>query len=29
MDFPGLSLREAIETFTAAAYGDKLSFSHA
>jgi uncharacterized protein (DUF362 family) len=27
--FPGLSLREAIETFTAAAYGEKLTFEHA
>ena len=29
MDFPGLSLRHAIEKFTAAAYGEKLTFSHA
>jgi uncharacterized protein (DUF362 family) len=29
MQFPGLSLRQAIETFTSAAYGEKLDFSHA
>jgi len=29
MDFPALSLREAIEAFTAAAYGERLSFEHA
>jgi uncharacterized protein (DUF362 family) len=28
MEFPGLSLREAIETFTAAAYGETLTFEH-
>ena len=29
MEFPGMSLREAIEAFTAAAYGERLSFEHA
>jgi uncharacterized protein (DUF362 family) len=29
MEFPGLDLRQAIETFTSAAYGEKLDFSHA
>jgi uncharacterized protein (DUF362 family) len=29
LEFPGLSLREAIQTFTAAAYGETLSFSDA
>jgi uncharacterized protein (DUF362 family) len=29
MDFPGLSLTEAIERFTAAAYGRRLTFQHA
>jgi uncharacterized protein (DUF362 family) len=29
MDFPGLSVREAIEAFTSAAYGERLTFSHA
>ncbi|MDQ3810574.1 MAG: DUF362 domain-containing protein [Chloroflexota bacterium] len=29
MDFPGLGLQQAIETFTAAAYGQRLTFSHA
>jgi uncharacterized protein (DUF362 family) len=29
MEFPGLSMREAIETFTAAAYGERLTFEHA
>lgn len=28
MEFPGLSLKEAVETFTEAAYGEKLSFGH-
>jgi uncharacterized protein (DUF362 family) len=29
MEFPGLNLRQAIETFTAAAYREKLTFTHA
>src|SRR5205807_10114680 len=29
MEFPGLSLKEAIGTFTAAAYGERLTFEHA
>lgn len=29
MAFPALSLREAIEAFTAAAYGERLNFEHA
>jgi uncharacterized protein (DUF362 family) len=29
MEFPGLSLREAIEVFTEAAYGERLTFEHA
>ena len=29
MEFPALSLREAIEAFTAAAYGERLTFEHA
>lgn len=29
MDFPGLAMREAIETFTSAAYGRRLTFEHA
>jgi uncharacterized protein (DUF362 family) len=29
IDFPGLSLREAIEAFTQAAYGERLTFEHA
>ena len=29
MEFPGLDLRQAIETFTSVAYGEKLDFSHA
>src|SRR5918911_4400854 len=29
MDFPGLSLKQAIEEFTAAAYGERLTFEHA
>ena len=29
MDFPALSLRAAIEAFTEAAYGERLSFEHA
>ena len=29
MEFPALSLREAIEAFTEAAYGERLSFEHA
>ena len=29
MQFPGLSLRQAIETFTEAAYGRRLTFEHA
>jgi uncharacterized protein (DUF362 family) len=29
MQFPGLGLREAIEAFTSAAYGERLTFSHA
>lgn len=29
MEFPGLNLKEAIERFTVAAYGEKLTFSHA
>jgi uncharacterized protein (DUF362 family) len=28
MDFPALSLREAIEAFTSAAYGERLTFEH-
>ena len=28
MTFPGLSLRQAIEAFTIAAYGERLSFEH-
>ncbi|WP_447978026.1 DUF362 domain-containing protein [Candidatus Nitrospira bockiana] len=28
MEFPGLSLRQAIEAFTAAAYGERLTFEH-
>jgi uncharacterized protein (DUF362 family) len=29
LEFPALSLREAIEAFTEAAYGERLSFEHA
>jgi uncharacterized protein (DUF362 family) len=29
LEFPGLSMQQAIETFTQAAYGEKLTFSHA
>jgi uncharacterized protein (DUF362 family) len=29
IDFPGLGLREAIEAFTEAAYGERLTFEHA
>ena len=29
IEFPRMSLREAIETFTAAAYGERLTFEHA
>jgi uncharacterized protein (DUF362 family) len=29
MDFPALSLRDAIEAFTQAAYGERLTFEHA
>jgi len=29
MEFPALSLRQAIEAFTEAAYGERLTFSHA
>jgi uncharacterized protein (DUF362 family) len=29
MHFPALGLRAAIEAFTAAAYGERLSFEHA
>jgi uncharacterized protein (DUF362 family) len=29
MEFPALSLREAIEAFTVAAYGERLTFEHA
>lgn len=29
MDFPALEMREAIEAFTAAAYGERLTFEHA
>lgn len=29
MEFPGMSLQEAIEAFTLAAYGERLSFEHA
>jgi uncharacterized protein (DUF362 family) len=29
VEFPGLSLKEAIETFTEAAYGERLTFEHA
>jgi uncharacterized protein (DUF362 family) len=29
MDFPAMSLREAIEAFTHAAYGERLTFEHA
>jgi uncharacterized protein (DUF362 family) len=29
IDFPGLSLREAIEAFTQAGYGERLTFEHA
>jgi hypothetical protein len=29
MEFIGLSLREAIEAFTQAAYGERLTFDHA
>ena len=29
MQFPGLSLREAIQAFTLAAYGERLTFEHA
>lgn len=29
MKFPGLSLRQAIEAFTEAAYGERLTFEHA
>lgn len=28
IEFPGLGLREAIEAFTSAAYGERLTFSH-
>jgi uncharacterized protein (DUF362 family) len=28
MEFPGLSLRQAIEAFTSAAYGERLTFEH-
>jgi hypothetical protein len=27
--FPALSLKQAIESFTAAAYGERLTFQHA
>ena len=29
LEFPGLSMQQAIETFTTAAYGETLTFSHA
>jgi len=29
MEFPAMSLREAIEAFTEAAYGKRLTFQHA
>jgi uncharacterized protein (DUF362 family) len=29
LEFPGLNMQQAIETFTSAAYGEKLTFSHA
>ena len=29
MDFPAMGLREAIEAFTKAVYGEKLTFEHA
>jgi hypothetical protein len=29
VEFPGMSLQEAIETFTLAAYGERLTFTHA
>ena len=29
MTFPAMNLREAIEAFTAAAYGERLTFEHA
>lgn len=29
MDFPAMTLKQAIEAFTAAAYGEKLTFEHA
>jgi hypothetical protein len=29
MNFPALSLRQATEAFTQAAYGEKLTFEHA
>ena len=29
MDFPALSLRQGIEAFTEAAYGERLTFEHA
>jgi len=29
LEFPGLSLQQAIEEFTGAAYGQRLTFSHA
>ena len=29
MDFPALSLEQAIEAFTEAAYGERLTFEHA
>src|SRR5437867_13319455 len=28
MEFPALNMRQAIETFTAAAYGERLTFEH-
>jgi len=28
MEFPALNMRQAIETFTAAAYGERLKFEH-
>jgi hypothetical protein len=29
IDLPGLSLRKAVEAFTEAAYGERLTFEHA
>jgi hypothetical protein len=28
IEFPGMSLQDAIETFTLAAYGERLTFTH-